>query len=72
MENVRKLIHQDSMKAALRESGSQLVDALATQMRRDFCVSPEGVMLHPKCFSNDIIMSQRQPRLDNRFRGIHS
>lgn len=34
-----------------------LQDAEAVQMLRDFCLSPDQHMLHPKRFSNSIIMS---------------
>ena len=68
----RKLIHQQFNEGRVEREQITLVNAEATQMMRDFCISPEGVMLHPKRFSNSIIMSQRQLRLDTHFWGIHS
>ena len=67
----RKLIHQQFNEGRVETEHVTLVNAEATQMMRDFFVSPEGLMLHPKRFSNSIIMCQSLLRLDIHFRGIH-
>ena len=61
--NYRKHIHQEFNHGRVEKELVPLVNAEATQMMRDFCVSPEDLMLHPKRFSNSIIMSQGQLRL---------
>ena len=53
----RKLVHQYFHEAHCEKEHVRLVDAEAVQMLRDFCETPEDVMLHPKRFSNSIIMS---------------
>lgn len=53
----RKVIHQDFMEAMVVKQHTKLVNAEAVQMCRDFLVAPGGHMLHPKRFSNSIIMS---------------
>ena len=63
----RKLVHQQLNEGRVEREHVTLVNAEATQMMRDFCISPEGMMLHPKRFSNSIIMSQGQLRLDARY-----
>jgi len=52
----RRLIHQYFMESKA-ESYVDLVDAEAVQCLRDMCVHPEEFMLHPKRFSNSVIMS---------------
>ena len=68
----RKLIHQQFNEGRVEREHVKLVNAEATQMMRDFCIAPEGMMLHPKRFSNSIIMCQRQLNLACFFRRIHS
>lgn len=53
----RKLIHQYFMESRVEKEHTILVNAEATQMVHDFCIAPEKHMLHPKRFSNSIIMS---------------
>ena len=53
----RKLIHQYFMEGRVEKEHTILVNAEAIQMARDFCIAPEKHMLHPKRFSNSIIMS---------------
>ena len=53
----RKLIHQMWNETRCENDHVKLVDAEAVQMMHDFCVAPEQLMMHPKRFSNSIIMS---------------
>ncbi|KAF2491503.1 putative cytochrome P450 [Lophium mytilinum] len=55
--NYRKLVHQFFNESVVEKSYVTLVNAEATQMLRDMCVSPGSHMLHSKRFSNSIIMS---------------
>lgn len=54
---MRKLVHQHFMESVVEKSHIQVQNAEAVQMVRDFCVRPDQHMLHPKRFSNSIIMS---------------
>ncbi|KAK5019379.1 hypothetical protein LTR16_000571 [Cryomyces antarcticus] len=66
----RKIIHQYVMESMVEKEHTMLVNAEAVQMIRDFCVAPEQHMLHPKRFSNSIIMSLlygvRTPSVETR------
>lgn len=53
----RKLIHQYFMESVVEKEHITLQNAEAVQMVRDFCLHPEQHMLHPKRYSNSIIMS---------------
>lgn len=54
---MRKLVHQHFMESMVEKSHIQVQNAEAVQMLRDFCLRPDQHMLHPKRFSNSIIMS---------------
>ncbi|CBF76209.1 cytochrome P450 [Aspergillus nidulans FGSC A4] len=54
---MRKLVHQHFMETAVEKSHIHVQNAGAVQMLRDFCVRPDLHMLHPKRYSNSIIMS---------------
>ncbi|KAL4748420.1 hypothetical protein BDW72DRAFT_214807 [Aspergillus terricola var. indicus] len=54
---MRKLVHQHFMETAVEKSHIHVQNAEAVQMLRDFCVRPDQHMLHPKRYSNSIIMS---------------
>ena len=56
----RKLIHQHFHEARCEKHHVTLQNAEAVQMLRDFCTEPEALMLHPKRFSNSIIMTLRK------------
>ncbi|TKA62575.1 hypothetical protein B0A49_08422 [Cryomyces minteri] len=66
----RKIIHQYVMESMVEKEHTRLVNAEAVQMIRDFCVAPEQHMLHPKRFSNSVIMSLlygvRTPSVETR------
>lgn len=53
----RKLMHQTFQERRVEKEHVHLVDAEAVQMVKDFLVEPEGLMGHPKRFSNSIVMS---------------
>jgi cytochrome P450 len=53
----RKLIHQKFREELCEKEHVKLVEAEAIQMCQDFMTHPEGLMYHPKRFSNSIIMS---------------
>ncbi|EXJ68791.1 uncharacterized protein A1O5_07722 [Cladophialophora psammophila CBS 110553] len=53
----RKLIHQEFMESMCEKNHIKLQNAESVQMLRDFLISPENHMLHPKRFSNSVIMS---------------
>lgn len=53
----RKLVHQKFREELCESEHVKLIEAEATQMCHDFLTSPEGLMNHPKRFSNSIIMS---------------
>lgn len=53
----RKIIHQHFMETMCEKRHIVLQDAEAVQMLRDFCLFPAQHMVHPKRFSNSIIMS---------------
>ena len=53
----RKLLHQQFNEGRGEREHIKLQDAEAVQMLRDFVVQPEQLMVHPKRFSNSIIMS---------------
>lgn len=57
----RKLVHQYFMDSMVVKNHLPVVDAEAVQMVRDFMLEPEGHMVHPKRFSNSIIMSLSKP-----------
>lgn len=56
----RKVIHQYFMESMVEKEHVKLQNAEAVQMMRDFCLQPGLHMLHPKRFSNSIIMSLRK------------
>lgn len=53
----RKLIHQHFMESMVEKQHVIVHNAEAVQMVHDFCQHPDQHMLHPKRFSNSIIMS---------------
>ncbi|KAH7388705.1 cytochrome P450, partial [Pyrenochaeta sp. MPI-SDFR-AT-0127] len=53
----RKLIMHHFNEARVEQRYMGLVEAEASQMLSDFCTEPDKVMMHPKRFSNSIIMS---------------
>lgn len=53
----RKILHQKFMESRCEKEHIKLLNAEAVQMLRDFCIAPEEHMLHPKRYSNSIIMS---------------
>ncbi|EXJ63278.1 uncharacterized protein A1O5_11599 [Cladophialophora psammophila CBS 110553] len=54
---MRKLIHQEFMESMCEKEHIVLQNAEAVQMMRDFVTEPENYLLHPKRFSNSVIMS---------------
>jgi hypothetical protein len=56
----RKVIHQHFMESMAEIEHVVLQNAEAVQMIRDFMLEPEKHMLHPKRYSNSIIMSLRR------------
>jgi len=63
----RKLIHQHFMESMVEKEHIVLQNAEAVQMLKDFATHPEHHMLHPKRYSNSIIMSLRKSRIwENR------
>jgi len=55
--DMRKLVQQEVTAAACESDYIHLQQAEAVQMLRDFVETPDGVMEHPKRFSNSVIMS---------------
>ncbi|KAI9879658.1 MAG: hypothetical protein M1830_007765 [Pleopsidium flavum] len=53
----RRILHQKFMESKCEKEHVKLQNAEAGQMLRDFCIAPEQHMLHPKRYSNSIIMS---------------
>lgn len=53
----RKLLHATLMEKVVESEHLRLQDAEARQMLRDYLISPEEHMLHPKRFSNSVTMS---------------
>ncbi|KAF2182283.1 cytochrome P450 [Zopfia rhizophila CBS 207.26] len=53
----RKLLQNQFNEARVEREHVRLVDAEATQMVYEMMMSPDNLMLHPKRFSNSIIMS---------------
>lgn len=53
----RKIIHQHFMESMVEREHIKLQNAEAVQMLKDFATNPEQHMLHPKRYSNSIIMS---------------
>jgi len=53
----RKMIHQYFMESMVEKEHVVLQNAEAVQMIRDYLLHPEEHMLHPKRYSNSIIMS---------------
>lgn len=53
----RKLVHQYFMESMVEKNHVEVQNAEAVQMLRDMCVRPDQHMLHPKRYSNSIIMS---------------
>ncbi|MCJ1348478.1 hypothetical protein MMC31_006710 [Peltigera leucophlebia] len=53
----RKLVHQQLLESRCEREHITLQNAEAVQMLNDFMVDPNGLMGHPKRFSNSIIMS---------------
>lgn len=58
--NLRKLIHHQFTEAMCEKEHIKLQNAEAVQMLRDFVTDPDSYMLHPKRFSNSIMMSIRK------------
>ena len=56
----RKITHQHFMESVVEKNYVPLQEAEAVQMMRDFLISPEKHMFHPKRYSNSIIMSLRK------------
>ena len=54
---MRKLIHQTFMESRCDKEHWKVQEAEANQMIYDFLTRPKDNMLHPKRFSNSIIMS---------------
>jgi cytochrome P450 len=54
---LRKLLHQDLTESLCDKHHIKLVNAEAVQMLRDFVNNPSDHMLHPKRYSNSIVMS---------------
>ncbi|KAL3481005.1 cytochrome P450 [Aspergillus californicus] len=54
---MRKTVHQHFMESMVEKNHVRVQNAEAVQMLRDFCIRPDQHMLHPKRFSNSIIMS---------------
>ncbi|KAK4989771.1 hypothetical protein LTR66_006973 [Elasticomyces elasticus] len=54
---IRKLVHQHFMEGVVERDHLGVQNAEAVQMMRDYLERPEEHMLHPKRFSNSIIMS---------------
>lgn len=50
----RRLIHQHLTENMVERQHLSIVDAEAIQLVRDYMISPEDHMLHPKRFSNSI------------------
>ena len=67
----RKLLHQTFQERKVDKEHVHLVDAEAVQMMRDFLVEPEGIMGHPKRFSNSVVMSIGRVSLDQKVRLSH-
>ncbi|KAL3450789.1 cytochrome P450 [Aspergillus insuetus] len=67
---MRKAVHQYFMESMVEKQHIAVQNAEAVQMLRDFCLRPEQHMLHPKRFSNSIIMSLvygiRTPSVETR------
>lgn len=61
--DLRKLVHQNFMESVVEREYVKLQNAEAVQMLRDLCVDPQRHMIHPKRFSNSIIMSLRRASL---------
>ncbi|CAK4033461.1 O-methylsterigmatocystin oxidoreductase [Lecanosticta acicola] len=55
--DTRKLLHGSFMEKVVEDQHLPLQEAEARQMIRDYLLDPEQHMLHPKRFSNSIIMS---------------
>lgn len=53
----RKLVHQKFHESRCEREHITLQNAEAVQMLKDCLTEPEGLMRHPKRFSNSIIMS---------------
>ena len=56
----RKIIHQYFMESVVEKEHIVLQNAEAVQMIHDYLIYPEQHMLHPKRYSNSIIMSLRK------------
>lgn len=56
----RKTLHQLFMESKCENEHISLQNAEAIQMLRDICNTPEDLMLHPKRYSNSIIVSLRK------------
>lgn len=55
--DTRKLLHNTLMEKVVERDYVRLQEAEGNQMLRDYLTNPEEHMLHPKRFSNSIIMS---------------
>lgn len=64
----RKLLHQKFNENRCEKEHITLQNAEAVQMLKDCLVEPEGLMRHPKRFSNSIIMSLGKLHLRRRRR----
>ncbi|KAF3402035.1 Cytochrome P450 monooxygenase yanC [Penicillium rolfsii] len=53
----RRLYSQKLTESLCEKRHIHLLHAEAAQMLRDFCLNPEGLMTHPKRYSNSVIMS---------------
>ncbi len=53
----RKLVAQQFTESMCEKEHVKLINAEAVQMMRDFVNEPEGHMLHPRRYSNSVIMS---------------
>ena len=56
----RKTLHQILLESKCENEHIKLQNAEAAQMLRDICDAPEDLMLHPKRYSNSIIVSLRK------------
>jgi hypothetical protein len=52
----RKLVQQQFTESMCEQEHIKLQNAEAVQMMRDFVTEPENYMLHPRRFSNSIVM----------------
>ena len=55
--DMRKLIHQEFTEALCERDYIKIQEAEAAQLLRDCVLEPEHFMMHPRRFSNSIVMS---------------